>query len=120
MCLAIPMLLKERTEMEGVVELDGIQRTLSLLLLPAAEVIAARRSGQSADPLALHFPTATDGLIGVRFIERVMESTSPLIVQALVLFFLRRLSTWSFINDCKGEITTVSAFRCSWAIRAGT
>ena len=38
MCLAIPMVLKERTEMEGVVELDGIRRTISLMLLPDAEV----------------------------------------------------------------------------------
>lgn len=38
MCLAIPMLLKERTEMEGLVELDGVRRTVSLMLLPDAEV----------------------------------------------------------------------------------
>jgi len=37
-CLAIPMLLKERTEMEGIVELDGVTRTVSLMLLPDAEV----------------------------------------------------------------------------------
>jgi hydrogenase expression/formation protein HypC len=38
MCLAIPMRLKERNEFEGVVELDGVQRTVSLMLLPDAEV----------------------------------------------------------------------------------
>lgn len=38
MCLAIPMLLTERTELEGVVELDGVRRTVSLMLLPEAEV----------------------------------------------------------------------------------
>jgi len=38
MCLAIPMLLKERTEFDGVVELDGVSRTVSLMLLPDAEV----------------------------------------------------------------------------------
>ena len=38
MCLAIPMRLMERTEMEGVVELDGVRRTVSLMLLPEAEV----------------------------------------------------------------------------------
>jgi hydrogenase expression/formation protein HypC len=38
MCLAIPMRLTERDEFEGVVELDGIQRTISLMLLPEAEV----------------------------------------------------------------------------------
>ncbi|MEE4271367.1 MAG: HypC/HybG/HupF family hydrogenase formation chaperone [Thermoanaerobaculales bacterium] len=38
MCLAIPMLLKERNEFEGVVELDGVSRTVSLMLLPDADV----------------------------------------------------------------------------------
>ena len=38
MCLAIPMRLTERNEFEGVVELDGVQRTISLMLLPDAEV----------------------------------------------------------------------------------
>ncbi len=38
MCLAIPMVLTERTELEGVVELDGVRRTISLMLLPDAEV----------------------------------------------------------------------------------
>ena len=37
MCLAIPMQLLERTESEGIVELDGVRRTISLLLLPEAE-----------------------------------------------------------------------------------
>jgi hydrogenase expression/formation protein HypC len=32
------MLLKERNELEGVVELDGVRRTVSLMLLPEAEV----------------------------------------------------------------------------------
>jgi hydrogenase expression/formation protein HypC len=38
MCLAIPMRLTERGENEGVVELDGVRRTVSLMLLPDAEV----------------------------------------------------------------------------------
>jgi hydrogenase expression/formation protein HypC len=38
MCLAIPMRLMERSELEGVVELDGVRRTVSLMLLPDAEV----------------------------------------------------------------------------------
>lgn len=38
MCLAIPMRLIERTDMEGTVELDGVRRTISLMLLPEAEV----------------------------------------------------------------------------------
>lgn len=38
MCLAIPMRLTERDEMSGVVELDGIRREISLMLLPEAEI----------------------------------------------------------------------------------
>ena len=38
MCLAIPMRLIERGENEGVVELDGVRRTVSLMLLPDAAV----------------------------------------------------------------------------------
>lgn len=38
MCLAIPMRLTERDEISGVVELDGIRREISLMLLPEAEV----------------------------------------------------------------------------------
>jgi len=38
MCLAIPMRLTERGENEGVVELDGVRRTVSLMLMPEAEV----------------------------------------------------------------------------------
>ena len=38
MCLAVPMELKERDEFEGLVELDGVQRRVSLMLLPEAQV----------------------------------------------------------------------------------
>ncbi len=38
MCLAIPMKLVQRTEWEGTVELGGVQRTISLMLFPEAEV----------------------------------------------------------------------------------
>ncbi len=38
MCLAIPMELISRDEFEGVVEVDGVRRTVSLMLLPEAEV----------------------------------------------------------------------------------
>lgn len=38
MCLAIPMRLIERGELEGVVEIDGVRRQVSLMLLPDAEV----------------------------------------------------------------------------------
>jgi len=38
MCLAIPMKLLRRDEFEGTVELDGIRRSISMMLLPEAEV----------------------------------------------------------------------------------
>ena len=38
MCLAIPMKLIRRDEMSGVAEIDGVEREVSLLLLPDAAV----------------------------------------------------------------------------------
>lgn len=38
MCLAIPMQLMERSEMTGTVEVDGVRREVSLLLLDDASV----------------------------------------------------------------------------------
>ena len=37
MCLAIPMELVERDDLEGEVELNGVRRRISLMLLPEAE-----------------------------------------------------------------------------------
>ncbi|MCU0303485.1 MAG: HypC/HybG/HupF family hydrogenase formation chaperone [Thermoanaerobaculales bacterium] len=58
------MLLTERNELEGVVELDGVRRTVSLMLLPEAEVgehvlihagyaIGAVNADEAAETLAL-------------------------------------------------------------------
>jgi hydrogenase expression/formation protein HypC len=38
MCLAIPMELVERTGDEGVVELDGVRRRVSLMLMPEVQL----------------------------------------------------------------------------------
>jgi hydrogenase expression/formation protein HypC len=38
MCLAIPMVLVERDEFEGVAEIDGVQRRISVMYVPEAEV----------------------------------------------------------------------------------
>ena len=38
MCLAIPMQLVERGELEGTAELRGVSRKVSLMLCPEAEV----------------------------------------------------------------------------------
>ena len=42
---------------------------------PAAD-IRARRSGVAADPLAADYPGVEDGALGVRFIEKVVESAA--------------------------------------------
>lgn len=54
---------------------EGFPDGFANIYRDAAEAIAARRTGKDADPLALHFPTAVDGLVGVRFIERVLASS---------------------------------------------
>ena len=54
---------------------EGFADGFANIYSDAAEAIAARRSGREADPLALHFPTANDGLFGVRFIDRVLASS---------------------------------------------
>jgi hydrogenase expression/formation protein HypC len=38
MCLAIPMVLVERNEFEGVAEIDGVQRRISVMYVPEADV----------------------------------------------------------------------------------
>jgi predicted dehydrogenase len=55
---------------------EGFLEAFANLYTDAAEVIAARRSGSEADPLARTFPTAFDGLMGVRFLMRALESSA--------------------------------------------
>ncbi len=55
---------------------EGFPDGFANIYSDAAEAIAARRTGSAPDPLALHFPTAEDGLLGVRFIERVLASSA--------------------------------------------
>jgi hydrogenase expression/formation protein HypC len=38
MCLAIPMVLVERNELEGVAEIEGVQRRISVMYVPEAEI----------------------------------------------------------------------------------
>ena len=40
----------------------------------AGEAIRARVAGKKADPLSLDFPTVTDGVSGMKFIEAVVKS----------------------------------------------
>jgi predicted dehydrogenase len=53
---------------------EGFHEGFANLYSDAAEAIAARRSGGKADPLALHFPNSHDGLMGVRFVAKAIES----------------------------------------------
>ncbi len=55
---------------------EGFPEAFANLYSDAAEAIAARRAGQPADPLALHFPNAEDGLQGVRFVDAVLRSSA--------------------------------------------
>jgi hypothetical protein len=55
---------------------EGFHEGFANVYSDAAEAIAARRAGVAADPLALHFPNARDGAIGVRFVDAVMQSSA--------------------------------------------
>ena len=55
---------------------EGFHEGFANVYSDAAEAIAARRSGRSADPLALQFPTAYDGVLGVKFVEAAMASSA--------------------------------------------
>jgi predicted dehydrogenase len=54
---------------------EGFHEGFANLYSDAAEAIAARRTGTQADPLALYFPNSLDGLLGVRFVYSVIESS---------------------------------------------
>ena len=54
---------------------EGFHEAFANLYTDASDAIAARRSGQAADPLALHFPNATDGLQGIRFVAAAVASS---------------------------------------------
>jgi len=54
---------------------EAFHEAFANLYSDAAEAIAARRSGSQADPMALHFPNAVDGAIGLRFVQAAIESS---------------------------------------------
>ena len=54
---------------------EGFHEAFANLYSDAAEAIAARRSGQAPNPLALHFPNSLDGLLGVQFVAAVIQSS---------------------------------------------
>ena len=55
---------------------EGFQEGFANIYSDAAEAISARRAGKEADPLALYFPNSWDGLLGVRFVNSVIESSN--------------------------------------------
>jgi predicted dehydrogenase len=55
---------------------EGFPDGFANIYSDAAEAIAARRAGEQADPLALYFPNSWDGLLGVRFVNSVIESSN--------------------------------------------
>ena len=50
---------------------------------------------------------------------RVIGSSNPLIVTASVIPLSAKLSTWSFMSDCNGDMTTVSPCTDWPSMRAG-
>jgi len=54
---------------------EGFPDGFANIYSDAAEAISARRAGKQADPLALYFPNSWDGLLGVRFVNSVIESS---------------------------------------------
>ena len=55
---------------------EGFHEGFANIYSDAAEAIAARRAGVEPDPLALSFPTASDGVAGLAFVEAVITSSS--------------------------------------------
>jgi predicted dehydrogenase len=53
---------------------EGYFEAFANLYRDAAEAIAARLTGRPADPLALDFPTAADGVAGLAFVEAALAS----------------------------------------------
>jgi predicted dehydrogenase len=54
---------------------EGFHEAFANLYSDAAEAIAARRVGAEPDPMALQFPNAVDGTVGVMFVDAVIYSS---------------------------------------------
>jgi predicted dehydrogenase len=55
---------------------EGFPTSFANIYSDAAEAIAARRAGKQADPLALCFPNSFDGLKGIQFVAKAIESSN--------------------------------------------
>jgi predicted dehydrogenase len=54
---------------------EGFHEAFANIYSDAAEAIAARRSGNPVDPLAMHFPSHIDGAIGIKFVTAAVASS---------------------------------------------
>ena len=54
---------------------EGFHESFANVYSDAAEAIAARRAGNQANPLSMYFPNSKDGLLGLKFIHSVIESS---------------------------------------------
>jgi predicted dehydrogenase len=54
---------------------EGFHEGFANIYSDAAEAIAARRSGKTPNPLALHFPNSLDGLMTLRFVFSAIASS---------------------------------------------
>lgn len=54
---------------------EGFHEAFANLYTDAAEAIVARRTGTTANPLALEFPTVEDGARGIKFVEAALASS---------------------------------------------
>ena len=54
---------------------EGFPEGFATIYSDAAEAIAAKIKGIEPDPLATWFPTAEDGLAGIRFIQACIKSS---------------------------------------------
>lgn len=54
---------------------EGFHEGFANLYSDAAEAIASRIQGVAADPLAMFFPNAYDGLMGIKFVDAVIRSS---------------------------------------------
>jgi predicted dehydrogenase len=55
---------------------EGFHECFANIYSDAAQAIAARRARKAAEPLALHFPNANDGLLGLQFVDAVIRSNA--------------------------------------------
>jgi len=55
---------------------EGFHEAFANIYSDAAEAIAARRAGRQVDPLAMTFPDAWDGAVGVAFVDAAVESST--------------------------------------------